>query len=589
MPTSSTHRPVERRFEAAFAVSDELAGRCGPGRSRDKAGTAVSRVITLGVLLAMLVVPATAHAATATASPTQATAAGKGSETGASATAALGPAAARLSPRGRPAGRVTASRSAAKPFPGGLPTTESIFADVKQLVDLGPRRSGTPGGDRAAEFMKAGLASAGVPQVWEHNVTTYQWEDTRHAVTVGGEPIDAFPSEHSFFGAAKVDWTGAFSTGPGGRTAKVVDIGDGTAFDLLGKDLRGKIVVFNLRFLLPQLGLGAVAEHLYDPGLSLLGDPRSLLQGNPYITNYTSVLRAAQRAGAVGFVGVLTDYFESNRYRNEYYRRLQVTMPGFWVTRDEGKRLRSLLPKAGRTATLELEGRRYATPTRTVLGYLPGKDPKNRETIMVQSHHDSVGPGAVEDASGSAEVLALARYYAGRPATERERGLLFVTFDSHFTGYQSHMGFAEQYVVSPTRPYDIVANATVEHIAKQGVIRGGKLVVTERPEPRAFFRTGGNVVRQAIVESIRKRDLRRILVIDSRRVSKDGNMPTDAAFAAITGIPTVSYISGPVYLYDDMDTLDKVDVDQLRPVAASFVDIIDRFDITSASALRGRP
>jgi hypothetical protein len=344
----------------------------------------------------------------------------------------------------------------------------------------------------------------------------------------------------------------------------------------------------SLRFLLPQLGLGAVAEHLYDPGLSLLGDPRSLLQGNPYITNYTSVLRAAQKAGAIGFVGVLTDYFESNRYRNEYYRRLQVTMPGFWVTRAEGTRLRSLLPKANRTATLELEGRRYATPTRTVLGYLPGKDPKNRETIMVQSHHDSVGPGAVEDASGSAEVLALARYYGSRPASERERGLLFVTFDSHFTGYQSHMAFADQYVTSPNRPYDIVANATVEHIAKQGVIRGGKLVVTGKPEPRAFFRTGGNVVRQTLVETIRKRDLRRILVIDARNVSKDGNIPTDAAFASMTGIPTVSYISGPVYLYDDMDTLDKVDVGQLVPVAASFVDIIDRFDVTSASALKGR-
>ena len=587
MSPSSTPRLVSGRFGATPAVSDEVVGRRDDGRSRGGAGTARSRVFTLGVLLAVLSVPATAQAASVGAPQTQATAAGKGSATGAGASAAapLHPAAARLGRRGRAS---TATRSATKPYPHGLATTESIYADIEHLVALGPRRTGTPGGDRAAEYMKAGLAAAGVPKVWEHNVTTYQWEDTRHAVTVGGESIDAFPSEHSFFGAAKADWAGGFSTGPGGRTAKVVDIGDGSAFDLIGKDLRGKIVVFNLRFLLPQLGLGAVAEHLYDPGLSLLGDPRSLLQGNPYITNYLSVLRAAQRAGAVGFVGVLTDYFESNRYRNEYYRRLQVTMPGFWVTRAEGTRLRSLLPRAGRTATLELEGRRYATKTRTVLGYLPGKDPSNRETIMVQSHHDSVGPGAVEDASGSAEVLALARYYGGRPAAERERGLLFVTFDSHFTGYQSHMGFAEEYVSSPSRPYDIVANATVEHIAKQGVVRGGKLVVTERPEPRAFFRTGGNVVRQTLVETIRKRDLRRILVIDSRTVSKDGNMPTDAAFAAITGIPTVSYISGPVYLYDDMDTLDKIDVGQLRPVAAAFVDIIDRFDTTAASALKGR-
>ncbi len=459
------------------------------------------------------------------------------------------------------------------------------MADVRDLVDLGPRRSGTPGGDRAAEFMKRRLSEVGIPQVWEHNVPTYQWEETHSKVTVGGATIDAFASEHSFFGEAKETWTGSFSTGPGGRTAKVVDVGDGGILDLAGKDLRGKIVVFNLRFLVPMLGMGAVSEHLYDPGLSLLKDPRGLLQGNPYITNYTSVLREARRRGAVGFVGVLTDYFESNRYRNEYYRRLQVTMPGFWVTRDEGRRMRSLLPKAGRTATIELEGRRYETPTRTVLGYLPGK---SRETIMVQSHHDSVGPGAVEDASGSAEVIALAKYYAARPASERERGLLFVTFDSHFTGYHSHQGFAQKYVLAADRPFDIVANATVEHIAKQGVIRGGKLVMSSQPEPRAFFRSGGNVVRQTLVEAIRKRDLRRTIIINAKTVSKDGNMPTDASFASMVGIPTASFVSGPIYLYDDMDTIDKVDVAQLQPVAAAFVDIVDRFDVTPAAALKGR-
>ena len=41
---------------------------------------------------------------------------------------------------------------------------------------------------------------------------------------------------------------------------------------------------------------------------------------------------------------------------------------------------------------------------RTVVGHLPGRD---KETLMVQSHHDSGFTGAVEDASGVAEVLAL--------------------------------------------------------------------------------------------------------------------------------------------------------------------------------------
>ncbi|MBJ7473077.1 MAG: M28 family peptidase [Solirubrobacteraceae bacterium] len=552
----------------------------GDERARGMAGTVCSRALVLGALLGLFL-PVTAWSAAGQASTRGATA-GMGSDGGAApATLPLRSAVAHPSPGPAPLAR----RAAAAPIPAGLSTTDEIMTDVRALVDLGPRRSGTPGGDRAAEFMKRRLTESGIPQVWEHNVPTYQWEETRSKVSVGGQTIDAFASEHSFFGAADPTWTGSFSTGAGGRTAKVVDVGDGGTLDMLGKDLRGKIVMFNLRFQIPMLAMGAVSEHLYDPGLSLLNDPRGLLQGNPYITNYTSVLREARRRGAVGFVGVLTDYFESNRYRNEYYRRLQVTMPGFWVTRDEGRRMRSLLPKAGRTATLELEGRRYATPTRTVIGYLPGK---SRETIMVQSHHDSVGPGAVEDASGSASVIALAKYYAAQPAAERERGLLFVTFDSHFTGYQSHQAFVKQYIVAEERPFDIVANATVEHIALQGVIRGGKLVMTNRPEPRAFFRTGGNVVRQTLVEAIRKRDLRRTIIINARTVSEDGSMPTDASYGSAMGVPTASFVSGPIYLYDDMDTIDKVDQAQLRPVTAAFVDIVDRFDVTTARALKGR-
>ncbi len=54
------------------------------------------------------------------------------------------------------------------------------------------------------------------------------------------------------------------------------------------------------------------------------------------------------------------------------------------------------------------------------------------------------------------------------------------------------------------------------------------------------------------------------------------------------GIPTVSFISGPVYMYDDIDTIDKVDERQMVPVNAAFVDIIGRLQATSADQLRGR-
>ena len=73
---------------------------------------------------------------------------------------------------------------------------------------------------------------------------------------------------------------------------------------------------------------------------------------------------------------------------------------------------------------------------------------------MVQSHHDSVGTGAVEDATGTAEVIALAEHY-GRAAKQpgyrpREKSLMFVTFDTHFTGYQAHQALS--IATSPAAP-----------------------------------------------------------------------------------------------------------------------------------------
>jgi hypothetical protein len=478
---------------------------------------------------------------------------------------------------------VLAPPKAAAP-PTGLSDQAQILGDVKNLVDLGPRRSGTPGGIRAAEYVESSLKASGVPQVWQQTgVTTYEWQADRSKVTVGGQEIDAFPSENSFLGEARADWTGDFSTGPGGRTAQVVDVGNGTALDLAGKNLKGKIVVFNLRFEAPVLALGLVSEFLYDPQLTLFKAPKQLAQANPYITNYLSTIGAIQKAGAVGYVGVLTDYFDSNKYRNEYYSRLAVTMPGFWVTKNEGHRLRQLLATNGRTATVALEGKRYAAPAHTVLGYLPGQSP---ETVMVQSHHDSVGPGAVEDASGTASVLALARYYAKLPLSQRPRSLLFVTFDTHFTGYQSHQAFGRDYVLSPDRPFPIVANATVEHIAKQGAIKNGKLVLTGQTEPRAFFRAGGGAIKNALIAAIRKYDLRRSIVINVAALPTT-NIPTDASGASQLGIPTVSYISGPIYMYDEADTIDKVDASQLVPVTSSFVDVIDRLQRLTLGQLNG--
>lgn len=465
----------------------------------------------------------------------------------------------------------------------GIPSGQEILGWTKDLVDLGPRRTGTPGGRRAADYVADHFRRFGLQDVHFELATSYRWDVARHGLRVDGRAYDSFPSAHSFTPAPT--WTGSFSTGPGGRTAEVVDVGDGDAAEFSGKDVRGKIVVFNLRFQVPGLLLGLVMEHLFDPQLSLVTEAESMLQANPYITNYVAALGRAQAAGAVGFVGILADYFDSNRYHNEYYGRQLVKIPGLWVTRKVGDRMRAQLAQGGaHRATLQLDGDRRAVTARTVVGALPGA---SRETIMIQSHHDSIGPGAVEDGTGTAEVLALAKHFGRQPASTRRKTLLFTTFDSHFTGYQSHEAFIRKYVLERRTPYEIVANVTLEHIARNGRVRNGELLVTDRPEPRGVFRGAGLATWPIVNQAIAEHGLDRTITVSAATL---GGMPTDAdGIYRFGGVPTVSLISGPVYLYDDADTIDKVHVPSLRPVAAAFSQIVDRFDDLTREQLREPP
>lgn len=467
------------------------------------------------------------------------------------------------------------------PQANGMPDTNRIFGWIEDLVAIAPRSSGTPGGTAAAAYMKCKFEALGLQDVHYETATTWKWEATHSSLQVAGQPIDSFPSAFSF---VTPDQPSTFSTGASGLNAEIVDIGSGGALNLLGKDLTGKIALFDLQFKLPTLGLAPLMEFLWDPGLTIV-DP-SVLAANPYVTNYSSVLERVMAAGAAGFVGVLSDYFDSNRYHNEYYRRLQVTIPGVWLAPKDGAEVRALLKATPTmpTAKLVLEGSRTQVPGHAVVGVLPGA---TADTILVTSHHDSMTPGAVEDGSGAASVLAQAQYFASKPADSRAKTLMFVTMDSHFTGYQVHMAFAQKYIVKKETPYNIVADVSIEHIGKQAVNEDGQLKLVDQPEFRGFFENLGPTLKATMIASIIKHDLRRMALLNATVLCPLGGIPTDA-FSCPAGVPTASLISGPLYLYDDADTLDKVDKEGLVPVNLMVSELIEAMDKTP-SALLGVP
>src|SRR5919201_4901854 len=137
------------------------------------------------------------------------------------------------------------------------------------------------------------------------------------------------------------------------------------------------------------------------------------------------------------------------------------------------------LPTRGRTQLIN------------VTAVAPGRSP---ETIVVLAHRDDVGdgPGANDNASGTAALIEIARLYgtagqpaAGAPAPGPARTLVFVSTDGGAYGWSGARHFLDQQV----RPRRILAVVDLDSIA--GRARPGVQLAGDRPRsaPAALVAT----------------------------------------------------------------------------------------------------
>jgi len=109
--------------------------------------------------------------------------------------------------------------------------------------------------------------------------------------------------------------------------------------------------------------------------------------------------------------------------------------------------------------------------------------------MVVHSHHDGPWSSAVEDASGVAEVLAVAEYMAKTPRSERNKTIVFLFTSSHFGGpARGDATFIEGNLDITSK---LMLDVCIEHIAKDFDVKDGEWVDTGMPEPRSVFVHGG--------------------------------------------------------------------------------------------------
>lgn len=462
----------------------------------------------------------------------------------------------------------------------GMSENAEIFGYLEDVVSFGHRRTGSDAGVGAAHYIADSFRAFGLDNVVIEQGKAIQWEARHWSLNVNGQDIRAFYMPRSFH--PSVAKAGVFSTGPEGLGAEIVYIGDRTDFDDV--NVKGKIVLADVELGLMDFsaeeGVGVAAHHIQDADGSLENSGHI----NPFApNNYPLNFIEAMDRGAAGFVGILVNYIDSSYYHNEdvaYMVRSDayLEIPGLWVTKAQGEIIKQLIADSSSptSAVLRLEGELTEVTYNTVLGILPGK---SDDIIMVQSHHDSAFLGAVEDASGASEVLALAKYYGAQGGKERERSLMFITMDTHFTEYESHEDFAEKYILNHQAGH-IVANVTVEHIAQEMTVENGQGVLTGRVEPRMLIVSDDEALLDLTQKAVELHDYQRSMIFPGSVFAEEitDGIPTDADFVYRSGVPVISLLSAPLYLYDIQDTVDKVAVEELKPTALLLADLIDALD-----------
>ncbi len=213
---------------------------------------------------------------------------------------------------------------------------------------------------------------------------------------------------------------------------------------------------------------------------------------------------------------------------------------------------------------LETDVRHVQKQVRNVVGYLPGE---TDEYVAIGAHYDHLGLGdqhslapsmigtvhygADDNASGSAGLIELARYFGARP--RMKRGVLFMAFAGEELGLLG----SSHYVDQPQLPLDkAVAMINMDMI---GRVRDGKLYV-------GGSGTGTNL-KALVAKAARGVDLN----VDLTDKSGDGS--SDHTSFTTKQVPVLFFFSG---LHADYhkpgDTWDKIDAPQaikvLRIVAA---------------------
>lgn len=326
-----------------------------------------------------------------------------------------------------------------------------------------------------------------------------------------------------------------------GISADAIWLGLGTDADFLGRDVRGKAVF-----------LYSIAT----PG------------GRAHSANWNGAIKRANDAGAamvfvtMGFPGDAVTEPQGGA----------TTVPSFTVSSDEGNAVREALG-AGKKVSVQLTadiGHRENLTSGNVWGVLPGA---SDESILIMAHTDAFFEGALDNASGVAMMLELARHYARIPQSQRPRTLVFLTTPAHHQGFVGIEWVRDHYDFSKTA---LIMNCehpsqTLMYLLDAGMMTANAI------SARRWYVNGSPTLNNLITNTLRDYGVS-VYAQPERRPGGELHYVYDKA-------PSFHIIEHVIY-HSTIDTLAMIPASGITAVGRSYASIIDQVNKMSLTELR---
>lgn len=344
--------------------------------------------------------------------------------------------------------------------------------------------------------------------------------------------------------------------------------------DFDGVDVRGKVVL----------------AMRWEPHTA---DGKSRLSDAGEFTGDAALVRKAQRAADAGAIALLlvnppVHHEESKGLLSEDERGRQTAdIPVFHLSHEAADKLLSAagaqslaelqkkIDESGEPAsavyslkvTGELAVKREPLSARNVVAIWPGRGPRADEYVVVGAHYDHLGmgasgslarttaihPGADDNASGTATLLALARQVT--KAGPLDRSVVFVAFTLEEQGLIGSKRFVDKLPVPKEKIVAMLNFDMVGRVRNEMLYTGG---------------TGTHGWFAPIVAAADERSPLRLL-----SMGKGGRGPSDHQSFSAEGIPVVFFFSG---IHSDYhrpsDTPDKINVEGIAQVVRLGFDVL---------------